>query len=167
MKKSISGLHLWQRMRAVSGLGQNGYSIAELMVVVAVIGILVASSAPFFVSYYQSAKVKAAAEDLAGYINQARQLAIRTNNNVCVQITATNLQFRQGGCAGTVWIGAGTDSLGNIKAPEGVTLAVTANPVFSYLGAATPAATYTVTNTDTGLSLHVILSASGRITIGP
>jgi prepilin-type N-terminal cleavage/methylation domain-containing protein len=167
MKKGVWRLHLEQRMQAVSGLRQDGYSIAELMVVVAVIGILVATSAPFFVSYYQSAKVKAAAEDLAGYINQARQLAIRTNNNVCVQITATNLQFRQGGCAGTIWIGAGTDGLGNIKAPEGVTLAVTANPVFSYLGAATPAATYTVTNTDTGLSLHVILSASGRITIGP
>jgi prepilin-type N-terminal cleavage/methylation domain-containing protein len=158
MRKNVWRLH---------GFRQGGYSIAELMVVVAVIGILVATSAPFFVSYYQSAKVKAAAEDLAGYINQARQLAIRTNNNVCVQITATRLQFRQGGCAGTVWIGAGTDALGNIKVPDGVTLAVTANPVFSYLGAATPAATYTVTNTDTGLSLHVILSASGRITIGP
>lgn len=167
MKNSAWRLHLEQRMRAVQGLRQHGYSIAELMVVVAVIGILVASSAPFFVSYYQSAKIKAAAQDIAGYINQARQLAIRTNNNVCVQITATNLQFRQGGCAGTIWIGPGTDGLGNIKAPDGVTLAATANPVFSYLGAATPAATYTVTNTDTGLSLHVILSASGRLTIGP
>ncbi len=167
MKKSVWRPHLEQRMRAVQGLRQGGYSIAELMVVVAVIGILVASSAPFFVSYYQSAKIKAAAQDIAGYINQARQLAIRTNNNVCLQITATNLQFRQGGCAGTIWIGPGTDGLGNIKAPDGVTLAATANPVFSYLGAATPAATYTVTNTDTGLSLHVILSASGRLTIGP
>jgi len=167
MKKSAWRLHLWQQMLAVPGLRQDGYSIAELMVVVAVIGILVASSAPFFVSYYQSAKIKTAAEEIAAYLNQARQLAIRTNNNVCVQITTTNLQFRQGGCAGTLWIGAGTDSLGNIKAPEGVTLAATANPVFSYLGAATPAATYTVTNTDTGLSLHVILSASGRLTIGP
>jgi len=167
MKKGVWRLHLWQRMQAVSGLRQDGYSIAELMVVVAVIGILVATSAPFFVSYYQSAKVKAAAEEIAGYLNQARQLAIRTNNNVCVQITATNLQFRQGGCAGAIWIGAGTDNLGNIKGPEGVTLAATANPVFSYLGAATPASTYTVTNTDTGLSLHVIVSASGRLTIGP
>ncbi len=167
MKKSAWRLHFWQQMQAVSGLRQGGYSIAELMVVVAIIGILVATSAPFFVSYYQSAKIKAAAEDIAGYINQARQLAIRTNNNVCLQISATNLQFRQGGCAGTIWIGPGTDGLGNIKAPDGVTLAATANPVFSYLGAATPAATYTVTNTDTGLSLHVILSASGRLTIGP
>jgi prepilin-type N-terminal cleavage/methylation domain-containing protein len=167
MKKSGWRLHLDRRMRAVPGLSQGGYSIAELMVVVAIIGILAASSAPFFVSYYQSAKVKAAAEDLAGYINQARQLAIRTNNNVCVQITATSLQLRQGGCAGTIWTGAGTDSLGNIRTAQGVTLATTANPVFSYLGAATPAATYTVTNTDTGLSLHVILSASGRVTIGP
>jgi prepilin-type N-terminal cleavage/methylation domain-containing protein len=167
MEKSGWRLYLERRMRVVPGLSQGGYSIAELMVVVAVIGILAASSAPFFVSYYQGAKVKAAAEDLVGYMNQARQLAIRTNNNVCVQITATSLQFRQGGCGGAIWIGAGTDGLGNIKAPQGVTLATTANPVFSYLGAATPAATYTVTNTDTGRSLHVILSASGRLTIGP
>ncbi len=166
MKKGVWRLHLWQQMRAVSGLRQDGYSIAELMVVVAVIGILVATSAPFFVSYYQSAKVKAAAEEIAGYLNQARQLAIRNNDKICVLITATTLQFRQG-CVGAIWIGAGTDSLGNIKAPEGVTLAATANPVFTYLGSATPAATYTVTNTDTGLSLHVIVSASGRITIGP
>ena len=167
MKNGAWQLHLEQRLRAVLRLRQGGYSIAELMVVLVVIGILVATSAPFFVSYYQSAKVKAAAEDLAGYINQARQLAIRTNNNVCVQITATTLQFRQGGCAGAIWIGAGTDSLGNIKVPDGVTLVATSNPVFSYLGSATPAATYTVTNIDTGLSLHVILSASGRVTIGP
>jgi prepilin-type N-terminal cleavage/methylation domain-containing protein len=167
MKKSVRQAHFEQRIRAAVALGRGGYSMAELMVVVAIIGILVASSAPFFVSYYQSARVRAAAEDIAGYINQARQLAIRTNNNVCVQVTATSLQFRQGGCAGTLWVGAGTDALGNISIPQGISLATTANPVFSYLGAATPAATFTVTNTDTGLSLHVILSASGRLTIGP
>jgi len=167
MKKSVWRLHLWQQMRAVPGLGQDGYSIAELMVVVAIIGILAATSAPFFISYYQSAKLKTAAQDIGGFINQGRQLAIRNNNNVCVQVTATAMNYRQGGCGGTVWVGAGTDAAGNVKAPQGVTLAASANPVFNYLGGATPAASYTITNTDTGLSLHVNVSASGRLTIGP
>jgi len=146
---------------------QGGYSIAELMVVVAIIGILAATSTPFFISYYQAAKLKTAAEDIVGFINQGRQLAIRTNNNVCVQVSATAMNYRQGGCGGTVWVGAGTDAAGNVKAPEGIALTASANPVFSYLGSATPAASYTITNTDTGLSLHVNVSASGRLTIGP
>jgi prepilin-type N-terminal cleavage/methylation domain-containing protein len=146
---------------------QGGYSIAELMVVVAIIGILAATSTPFFISYYQAAKLKTAAEDIVGFINQGRQLAIRTNNNVCVQVTATAMSYRQGGCGGTLWVGPGTDAAGNVKAPEGIALTASATPVFSYLGSATPAASYTITNTDTGLSLHVNVSASGRLTIGP
>jgi Tfp pilus assembly protein FimT len=146
---------------------QGGYSITELMVVVAMTGILAATSAPFFISYYQGAKLKTAAEDIAGFINQGRQLAIRNNSDVCVQVTATAMNYRQGGCGGTVWVGAGTDAAGNARAPQGITLTASANPVFNYLGGATPAATYTITNTDTGLSLHVNVSASGRLTIGP
>ena len=145
----------------------GGFSIAELMVVVAIIGILAATSAPFFISYYQAAKLKTAAEDIAGFINQGRQLAIRNNNNVCVQVAGTTMNYRQGGCAGTVWVGAGTDAAGNIKVPYGISIAASANPVFNYLGSATPAAIYTVTNSDTGLSLHVNVSVSGRLTIGP
>ena len=167
MKKNVWRLHLEQQMGAVPGLSQDGYSIAELMVVVAIIGILVTSSAPFFLSYYQAAKLKTAAEEIAGYLNQGRQLAIRTNNPVCVQVTATTIFFRLGSCAGTIWAGAGTTGAGNINLPQDITIVASANPIFSYLGAATPAASYTVTNTQTGLSLHVTLAASGRITIGP
>ncbi len=167
MTKRVWGFRLRKRLRGLAGDRQAGYSIAELMVVVAIIGILVGSSAPFFVSYYQSAKLRSASEDLASFINQGRQLAIRTNNNVCVQVTATAMQYRLTGCGGAIWVGPGTDGAGNINAPQGITLAATANPIFSYLGAAAPAATYTVTNADTGLSLHVTVAASGRITIGP
>src|SRR3990170_2559717 len=164
-KDRLSGLMSMLRGRCARR--QGGYSIAELMVVVAIIGILAATSTPFFISYYQAAKLKTAAEDIVGFINQGRQLAIRTNNNVCVQVSATAMNYRQGGCGGTVWVGAGTDAAGNVKAPEGIALTSSANPVFSYLGSATPAASYTITNTDTGLSLHVNVSASGRLTIGP
>jgi prepilin-type N-terminal cleavage/methylation domain-containing protein len=167
MTKNVPRQNSKERVAVMPARRQGGYSMAELMVVVAIIGILVASSAPFFVSYYQAAKLKSAAEDIAGYLNQGRQLAIRTNNPVCVQVTATTMSYRLGSCAGTIWVGAGTTGAGSINLPQGITITASANPVFSYLGAAAPAATYTVTNTDTGLTLTVTLAASGRISIGP
>jgi hypothetical protein len=48
-----------------------------------------------------------------------------------------------------------------------MTISTTADPVFSYLGAASPAATYTVRNTKTDQTLRVFVSASGRVNIGP
>ena len=62
---------------------------------------------------------------------------------------------------------AGHRRLGNFTIATGFTLASSANPVFSYLGAASPAATFTVTNTSDGRTLSVAVSASGRVTIGP
>ena len=35
------------------------------------------------------------------------------------------------------------------------------------MGAASPVATYTVTNSQSAAVLHVFVSASGRVTIGP
>ena len=48
-----------------------------------------------------------------------------------------------------------------------IALTSTADPIFSYLGAASPAATITVTNTKTGQTLHVAVSVSGRVTVTP
>ena len=67
--------------------------------------------------------------------------------------------------AGAVWTGPGTDAAGNLKTPDGVTLTATADPIFSYLGAAAPAATYTVTNTQNAATLNLCVAASGRIRI--
>jgi hypothetical protein len=47
----------------------------------------------------------------------------------------------------------------------GVTLTTTANPIFTNLGAAAPAATITVTQGSR--SLTVTVAASGRVTVGP
>ena len=49
-------------------------------------------------------------------------------------------------------------------APGGIALTTTADPVFTNLGAAAPAATVTVTHGSTSLS--VIVSASGRVIVG-
>jgi general secretion pathway protein H len=145
---------------------QSGFSLAELLVVLAVVGVLAAMSTPFFIRYYQSAGLKAAAEELVTFLNQGRQVAIKENQSVCVETTAAAVRLRLGSCGGTIWVGPGTDAAGNWKLPQGFTLASTGNPVFSYLGAASPAATYTVTNSATGSTLPVSLSASGRVKVG-
>ena len=162
-----TGLH-WAhdgRLRAKRLRRQSGFSLPELIVFLAVVGILSTMSTPFFLNYYRTAQVRGAASDIAAYLNQGRQLALQRNANVCVHITASAMHYHLGGCGGAAWLGPGTDGAGNIPAPDNITLSTTADPVFNYLGAATPAATYTVSRGTT--SLTVTVSASGRVLVGP
>ena len=122
---------------------------------------------PFFLSYYRAAAVKSATQQVVALLNQARGLAIAQNSTsgVCVHLpSATQMQFVQAGCDGTVWIGPGTDGAGNINLPQGFTMGPATDVVFDYLGAAQPAVTYTVTNASTGAALTVSVAISGRIT---
>ena len=146
---------------------QAGFSLAELAILLAVIGVLFSLSLPAFITYYQSAQLRGAAADVAAYVNQGRQLAIQLNCSVSVVTNPTAIQYIQGGnCpAPGVWKGSGTDAGGNIPVPDGITLAAGATPIFNNLGAAAPAATLTVTHGSSSLS--VLVSASGRVTVGP
>lgn len=155
------------RPRGGAAQSHAGFSLAELTVLLAVIGALFSLSLPAFITYYQSAQVRAAAADVAAYMNQGRQLAIQLNCSVAVQIAATTITYtRQASCpVPGVWTGPGTNAAGNIPAPDGITLAASATPVFNNLGAAAPAATITVSNGTSSLS--VLVSASGRVTAGP
>ena len=146
---------------------QAGFSLVEVALVVAIIGILAVLATPMFLSYRQGALLRVSAQEVVAFLNRGRQLGINENVGVCARITATTVRYHIGGCGGTVWLGPGTDAAGNIALPQGVTLTTTADPVFNYLGAASPVATYTVTNTQTSSTLRVFVSASGRITIGP
>lgn len=146
---------------------QAGFSLAELAILLAVIGALFSLSLPAFITYYQGAQVRAAAAEVASYVNQGRQLAIQLNCSVAVQIAATAIAYaKQGNCQTPgVWTGAGTNAAGRIPVPDGIILATSATPVFNNLGAAAPAATLSVTHGSS--SLKVLVSASGRVTIGP
>jgi Tfp pilus assembly protein FimT len=150
-----------------TALRRAGFSLAELSVILAVIGVLFSLSLPAFLNYYQTAQIRGAAADVASYVNQGRQLAIQMNCSVAVQVAATGISYtRQANCQTPgVWTGPGTDAAGNIPAPDGITLATSATPIFTNLGAAAPAATLTVTHGSSSLS--VLVSASGRVTVGP
>ena len=142
---------------------QSGFQLIELVIIVAIIGLLAAISVPFLVTYMQATTLKGSAETVDSWLNQGRQLAIRSNQNICADAHGAGMHYHIATCAGLLWIGTGTNAAGYVPLPPGTTLTMTAPAVFNYLGAAAPAATYTITHA--GRTTTVTVSATGRISI--
>jgi prepilin-type N-terminal cleavage/methylation domain-containing protein len=144
---------------------QAGFSAAEVLVVIAIVGAMAVLAIPTLISYWRASTVKAAAEELTAGLNNARQLAITRNRTVCVQLPGTNqYRFWLGPCGGgTIWTGPGAGANGFYTLTGGVTVAADANPVFDRLGAAPTPANLTISNAD-GLSRNVVVAPSGRVT---
>lgn len=157
--------------KRIHRINTRGFSLAELLVVVAVIGITAAIATPFMVSYWKAATLKAGAQELATLLNGARQIAIKDNTSVCVVQSGTQVRYLEGSSpcgSGTVWTGPGTDSSGWFRLANNVEVSsTTANVVFAYLGNATTAGAYTVRNPVDNLTLTVTVASSGRVSIGP
>jgi prepilin-type N-terminal cleavage/methylation domain-containing protein len=145
----------------------RGFTLAELMAVVAVAGLLAGLVAPTLLSYARTSALQAVARELATAISLGRQLAITHNTTVCVEASGASIRLRRGGCGGAVWTGPGTDAGGAIRMsePGSFLISATAHVVFSDLGAASPAGTYTVTNRVSGATRAVVVAATGRISI--
>lgn len=148
----------------------RGYTMAELLVVLAVVGALSALGYPYFATYLQTASLKAGAQELAAIVNGARQLAIARNSNVCMTLSSNKAVYMinvSAACAGgQVFVGTITKSDGTIALSNNIQVSgTTANVVFSNLGAATTAGTYTVRNPTTNKTMSVVVAASGRVTI--
>ena len=148
-------------------MNARGFTLVELMVVVAITGALATLVAPTLLSYASTAALQAAARELATSINLARQIAISRNTTVCVELAApAYLRLKTGGCSGPVWTGAGTDGSGAIKISDSAFhVSTTANVVFTSLGAASPAGTYTVTNPVSNGTRTVVVAATGRVSV--
>ena len=145
-------------------LDQRGWSLAELLVVIAVIAILAAIALPSFVTYLQSSTVRAGAQEMRTGLNQAKQLAITRRQNICVQPVGNGYQFQPNACGNAPLIMPGTDGTGTFRLQNNVVVTIsTAAPVFTPLGAAAPAGQLRVTG-PAGNALTVTVSVAGRIT---
>lgn len=109
---------------------QRGFTLIELVIVVAVIGIVAVPTTIFFINFTQGQALNGAAQQMVNHLNQARQLAITANTSYKIDFDTTNGKLRflrpatcdpSGGsklCDGTgtgtctPWCGPGTDSNG-------------------------------------------------------
>lgn len=166
-----------QDIRDAVAFKNRGYTLAELMVVLAVVGVITAIAVPSFVNYVQGATLRAGAEELASVVNTARSVAIKENTLVCVNRGAGNqvrlLIAAANPCGSATFYGmTGHGSDARVGTNGWITMsnellvtAATADVIFTSLGAAVPAGTYTVSKS--GQTLRVVVAASGRVTITP
>jgi Tfp pilus assembly protein FimT len=145
-----------------------GYSFAELVITVGLIAIVTTWAMPSFLNYLRSARVRAGAQTVSAYLNEGRQLAIKSNGSVCVRHTTSTIHFRTTNCTGTVINVAGlADASGDVRLPDNVSLSLLSgsSAIFGQLGNATTAGTYRVTDVPSARTLNVIVAPSGRICI--
>jgi prepilin-type N-terminal cleavage/methylation domain-containing protein len=68
---------------------ERGFSLAEMLVVVAIIGIMTLVLVPNFISMYNSSRFKGSARTLATSLRNARQIAISANTRTKVSFPIT------------------------------------------------------------------------------
>ena len=159
---------VWRSFRSASA----GFTIVELVVLVAVISMLCAIGFPLYLSYARAQETDGAARVLVVSLNQARQLAVTRGVSFSVE-AQTNPDNRVRFCSGTtlpcpggaVYTGPETDGSGWRNLENGAR--ITAGPAitFSSLGAATAAGVVRVQNSSATGSLDVCVSPSGRIKV--
>jgi prepilin-type N-terminal cleavage/methylation domain-containing protein len=160
-----------ERVRRIVVAGR-GFTVTELVVVVAILATITAFSVPSLWTYIRTATLRAGAEEMVTVLNGARQLAIRTNTTVCVTNDGTRAQYHVATCGGVAWTGIGTDADGNIRLANDLRVSGSNHLCFNHLGAgsATPSpcsanGTLTVTNPSGGRTVSVIMATTGRVRI--
>ena len=160
--------------------GQFGFSLVELMVVVALISIIGAIAAPSFTQMTRRARLTSAGNEFVGALQTARMTAISRAQTVTLCPTADGSSCSN--AAGTRWIvrTAGNEVIREITLPTGVTAQGSPNLVsanfrvtfgpsgFSKAGtgaAAPTTATVAVCGSNiTGSNAMDITSSMGRVT---
>jgi prepilin-type N-terminal cleavage/methylation domain-containing protein len=81
--------NFFKNQRDTPMLNDSGFSLAELMVVCAIVGVLVLIATPVLVSVLPDYKLKSAADDLSSDLRRARSIAIKLNQSVSVEFDET------------------------------------------------------------------------------
>ena len=153
-------------------LDSGGFTVVELIVLVAVIGILSAIGFPLYLSYSRAQETDSAARVIVVALNQARQLAVTRGVSFSAE-TQTNPNNRMRFCSGTVvpcpggsvFTGPETDGNGWRTLENGSRITAGPTITFSSLGAATASGVLRVQNSSATGSLDVCVSPSGRIKV--
>lgn len=154
---------MWWR-RISNGRDSRGFSIIELMVVVAILAVLGALAGPSFSEMIASQRVRAGATALYESLILARSEAIKRNSSVA--LSATSGSFSNGW---NVFLADGTTSIRSQEALVRTSFTTTGNVTvlaFNSLGRLSGAkTTISVSGTGTVKTWTVIAEASGRVCV--
>ena len=70
--------------------GQRGFSLVELLVVMAIILIISAMAIPNIVTAVRSARLRSAGSEIAGFLEQVRMTAVRENKTIYIRNKVVN-----------------------------------------------------------------------------
>jgi type IV fimbrial biogenesis protein FimT len=131
-----------------------GFSLLELMIVLAIMGILSAIAAPNFINYMAERRLNGAARMVMSDLMAARQKAVTQNINVTVAFTSDH-----------EYTITGDATVRDIQRDYyDVTFTASGNPIFYPRGTAW-GTTVTVTSSKTGVSKYVRAASTGRVKI--
>jgi len=140
-----------------------GFTLLELMIVIAVMGILATIAAPNFMRYMAERRLNGAARMVMSDLMNARMLAVTLNRNVQVTFSTSASAFY-------TYDAVGTAAVRNIQTGFGyqdVTVSATSNLTFAPTGRLSGSFGSTVTLTSTALTQPktVTVSSAGRVAI--
>ena len=140
-----------------------GFTLLELMIVIAVMGILAAIAAPNFMNYMAQRRLNGATRMVMSDLMNARMLAVTLNRNVQVTFSTSASAFY-------TYDAVGTAAVRNIQTGFGyhdVTVSGNNNPVFAPTGRLSGVTACTITLASAALTQQktVSVSSAGRVAI--
>lgn len=137
----------------------RGFTLIELVVAIAVLGILAVVAAPAIGDYVATQRLKGAAEELQTDLQFARMESVQKNSVVTVTLASTGYTVARGATTvKSVTFGGGS----NVSA--GATMVAVFDPVRA-TATITNGPDVTVANAATARTLRVSLSTMGRVSI--
>ena len=89
-------------MSQLRGITNNrGFSVGEIVVVLAIIAIITTVTAPMMLSYWRAAALRGGAQELAAIANQARALSISRHTLVCMDKSGNRVRLLTADVAST------------------------------------------------------------------